>query len=198
MNFNITADLALDEFIKRVKANGIKTILDVGCGEEQLHAIILRSHGFEVFTCNFYDNNDYQGMFTEIDFGDTQFDAVWCAHCLEHQENVGLFLRKIYSVLKADGLLAITVPPLKHKIVGGHLTLWNTGLLYYNLILAGFNCSGAIHKQYRYNISIITKKKEIHNFPQLKYDRGDIETLSKFFPFKATQNFEGNKLEDTF
>lgn len=192
-----TSNLGFQKFTEILKKNDIQEILDIGCGKEQPHAQAFRKNGFKVLTCDFYDENDYQGMFHEIDF-DRTFPAIWCAHCLEHQENVGIFLRKINSILDEGGFLCITVPPLKHKIVGGHLTLWNIGLLYYNLILAGFDCSKAIHKKYGYNLSVIVKKKEIKDMPKLKYDQGDIETLNQFFPFTAVQGFEGDKLGDTF
>ena len=63
--------------------------------------------------------------------------------------------------LKDKVLLAITVPPLKHSIVGGHINLYNAGILLYNLILAEFNCRDARIKQYGYNITIILEKEII-------------------------------------
>ena len=109
---------------------------------------------------------------------------------MEHQLNVNHFLKKIFSCLKDDGILAITVPPLKEEIVGGHVSLWNAGLLLYNLILAGFNCKDASVKSYGYNISVIVKKKKA-KLPNLKFDNGDIRDLAEFFPFNATEGFDG-------
>ena len=194
----MTAEKGMVEFLSKCKKQNKKTVLDIGCGEKQPHSKVFRQSGLDVYTCDFFENNDYQGKFTEIDFEGKQFDAVWCAHCLEHQPDPGIFLRTINKILKDDGLLCITVPPLKHNIVGGHLTLWNIGLLYYNLILAGFDCSKGIHSQYKYNLSIIVNKNKITNFPRLNYDTGDIETLSKYFPFEASQGFDGNLLPNTF
>ena len=173
----ITATLALSKFVELAKTQDKKSLLDIGCGKHQPHCAKFREQKTfkEISTCDFFNNNDYKGLFTEIDFEGKQFDAVWCAHVLEHQENVGAFLRKIHSVTKEGGLVAITVPPMKHNIVGGHLTLWNIGLLYYNIILAGFDCSNAFHKQYNYDQSIILNKKTIKNMPALNYDCGDIE-----------------------
>jgi SAM-dependent methyltransferase len=174
------------------------SILDIGCGKDQLHVKEMKKAGFtNIYTCDFFDDCDYKGKFTDIEF-DRQFDVIWCSHCLEHQPNPNLFLSHINSVLKENGTLFITVPPLKHKIVGGHLTLWNTGLLYYNLILAGFNCKNGKHSQYGYNISVIVNKKTITDMPTLFFDNGDIELLSKYFPFKAVQGFNGNELPNTF
>jgi hypothetical protein len=83
---------------------------------------------------------------------------------------------------------------MKHSIVGGHLTVWNTGLILYNLIIAGFDCSEASVKTYGYDCSVIVKKKTAI-LPELGYDYGDIEKLSHFFPFDARQGFNGQILE---
>ena len=134
-------------------------------------------------------NPDILGDFNSIEI-DGQFDCVWCSHVLEHQLNVNHFLKKIFACLKDDGILGITVPPLKQEIVGGHVTVWNAGLLLYNLILAGFDCKDASVKSYGYNISVIVKKKKAE-LPNLKFDSGDIKELTEFFPFNATEGFNG-------
>jgi hypothetical protein len=46
-------------------------------------------------------------------------------------------------------------------------------------------------KRYGYNISVIVQKKEA-NLPVLKYDFGDIEALSEFFPMPVTNGFNGD------
>ena len=51
-------------------------------------------------------------------------------------KTVYLFLKKVHSLLNEGGYLAIIVPPRKPFIVGGHVTIWNAGLVLYNLILA--------------------------------------------------------------
>lgn len=119
-------------------------------------------------------------------------DLVWCSHCLEHQLNPHEFLRSIYHLLDDGGVLAITVPPRKDQIVGGHVSIWNAGLLLYHLILAGFDCSSASVMTDDYNVSVIVKKKPIEAFPELEFARGDIEKLSAYFPFEAKHGFDGN------
>jgi len=170
-----------------VAESDCKTILDVGSGDG-IHAKKFRESGKEVYTISLIPPADIIGDFLDIDL--PKFDCIWASHVLEHQRNVGLFLDKCFNTLKDDGLLAITVPPLKHEIVGGHVTLWNAGLLLYNLILAGFDCSKAIVKQYGYNISVILRKKAISH-KDLLMDYGDIEKLSKYFPFEAVHGFDG-------
>ena len=125
-----------------------------------------------------------------MESGLIRYDGIWCSHVLEHMPDVGLFLRKVRSELKEGGLLAITVPPMKHEIVGGHTSFWNEGLLLYRLILAGFDCSQARVGRYGYNISVLVRKRE-YDMPELEHDNGDIERLSRYFPFNARQGFDG-------
>jgi SAM-dependent methyltransferase len=156
------------------------TILDIGGGRKQEHANYFRSHGHNVKIVDFFDNADYRGDFNTLDINE-KFDAVWCSHCLEHQLNVNLFLKKIANTVKQKGIIAITVPPLKPLIVGGHLSLWNAGLVVYNLVLAGIDCSTCAIKTYDYNISVIAENNKFE-MPNLIYDRGDLISLQEFLP----------------
>ena len=81
---------------------------------------------------------------------------------------------------------------IKNEIVGGHLSLWNSGLLLYQLVIAGFDCKDAIVKKYGYNISIIVKKNEIDIKNKLVYDNGDISTIKPYLPkqIKYDTNFK--------
>lgn len=121
-------------------------------------------------------------------------DLVWCSHCLEHQLNPHEFLRGLFHLADDNGVVAITVPPMKDRIVGGHVTLWNAGLLLYNMILAGFDCSEARVFSDDNDVSVIVRKKRIDQLPDLNFARGDIEKLSQFFPFEAKQGFNGKIL----
>ena len=187
----ISGILASSKFIEMCKETNVNTILDIGAGNQK-HARDFRNNGFLVSTNDIIPTADFKGQYTELAPFNKQFDAIWCAHVLEHQRNVGIFLDRIFTDLKVGGILAITVPPLKHNIVGGHLSLWNGGLLLYNLILAGFNCKTASVAKYGYNISVIVEKTPFI-MPELKYDNGDIEILTPFFPHEINviQNFNG-------
>ena len=185
----LKANLALEKLI----SSDAQLILDIGSGTGE-HAQLMSDAGKTVVTNNLYEPADVVGDFNQIGFVNSQFDAIWCSHVLEHQPNVNKFLRKCKDVLKDDGILAITVPPRKDGIVGGHLTLWNAGLLLYNLIAAGFDCSGASVKTYGYNISVVVRKKAvpIEVYDKLNMDKGDIEMLAPYFPIPAKQGFNGN------
>lgn len=176
------------------------TVLDVGSGGgEHSRAFLHCSKQVTAvdFGRSYYFNkktDDYrylQGDFLSISF-EEPFDCVWACHVLEHQPNVGQFLRHVHLNLRENGILALTVPPAKHKIVGGHLTIWNAGLLLYNLVIAGFDCKKAKVKKYGYDISVLLEKKSIQELPPLDYDKGDIEALAEFFPDGFGEPFSGN------
>jgi len=187
----VPAHEALLKFTDKCTADHL--VLDLGCGKDQVHSDIMRSCGVNVKTCDLDKNSDFSGFYEEIEFKE-KFDAIWCSHTLEHVLNPHGFLVKIRNDIKEGGILSITVPPLKHNIVGGHVNLFNAGLLLYRMILAGFDCSNCEIKKYGYNISIIMEVKTIQDdLPQdLSYDIGDIEKLQKYFPFEAKQSFYGD------
>lgn len=176
------------EALEKVTSLEFSTVLDIGAGDG-CHAAFFRELGKEVHTCDIKPPADYLGKYTSTVLSQ-KYDLIWCSHTLEHQPNVQTFLKKVRIDLKEGGYFAVTVPPLKHEIVGGHVSLWNAGLLLYNLVLAGFDCSKAMVKTYGYNISVIVKHTPI-NLPELKMDFGDIETLAPYFPMPVKNGFDG-------
>ena len=181
--------------LKRVIEMPGKKLLDVGSGAGE-HSLKFAESGKEVTAIDIIDSAPVRkvrflkGSWTEFRFK-KEFDIVWCSHVLEHQLNVNIFLLWLKRSLKPDGYLAITVPPMKHQIASGHYTVWNAGLLLYNLIVAGFNCRDAQVLSYGYNISVIIKNSEIE-LPELHHHSWDISKLKRFFPKNIF--FEG----DTF
>ena len=187
-NKNILGYEALYKLVTECK---FKSIIDIGCGAGN-HTNYLRQNGKVVTPVDFYGNvlNMKTGLYQDIKL--QKHDAVWCCHVLEHVLDVNSFLKKIHKDLKEGGYLCITVPPLKHEIVGGHVTLWNAGLLMYNLVLAGFNCKNIKIKKYGYNISIIIKKETYELPKHMNYDKGDLELLEDAFPTFVHQGFNGD------
>ena len=119
-----------------------RSVLDIGSGSGE-HARLFRHFGKTVYSVDLNRNADYVGDFLDAEI-DQRFDVVWCCHVLEHQRNVGYFLEKLFDCLTDDGILAISVPSHpRERLVPGHVTSWNAGLLCYNLILAGFDCRQA-------------------------------------------------------
>ena len=160
-------DVAIEKLLSDFK---FETIVDVGCGGHLDQSNAFLEGGKTVTAVDPYCSGiDIPEGITylhkkveDLEGDEFRYDLVWCCHCLEHQYNAIEFLRNLKQVMKPDSLVAITVPPLKHNIVNGHVTLWNGGLLLYNLVLAGFDCREAKVKQYGYNITAIIKRKDIN------------------------------------
>lgn len=181
-----------------------QSVLDIGSGggeqAEQFALAEKKVTAIDFGTSKYYEDAHLTGApyarctLVQDDFNtwenEVTFDLVWASHILEHQCNVGSFLQKCWSHTADNGWLAVTVPPLKHDIVGGHLSVWNAGLVIYNLVLTGNDCSNAIVMNYDYNVSVIVPKKPII-LPALDHDVGDIERLSDFFPDGFHQGFDG-------
>lgn len=171
-----------------LRLDGVATVLDIGSGTGE-HAEAMRAAGKTVTTISMQPPADVVGDFLKVEVPG-EYDAIWASHVLEHQTSPGAFLRKCKENLKPGGWLAVTVPPLKHEIVGGHVGLWNAGLLLYQLILAGFDCRNAKVGTYGYNISVIVQNSDIV-LPALAHDEGDVAKLSGFFPVPVSEPFDG-------
>lgn len=154
-----TSHLCLQKVISEYD---FKTVLDIGGGSGP-HTRILRHVGKEVTTIEILENfpADHHGDYMEIDFGNRQFDLIWCSHILEHQRNQGMFLEKVFGDLKEDGIFAVTVPDKSYNsMILGHCNIYNSLLLIYHLVCAGFDCRNAKLKSYEGNLSVIVRKRD--------------------------------------
>lgn len=175
------------------------SVLDIGSGEGE-HARVFARHGKRV-TCidrglsRQFAGAERRGEVIVGDYLETRFEApfdcIWASHVLEHQPNPNAFLRKVHADLAEGGVLAVTVPPRKDQIVGGHVSLWNAGLLLYHLVLAGFDTSSASVRRYGYNISALLTKRSIE-LPELSSDLGDLTTLAPYLPAGLGEPFDGD------
>lgn len=167
-------------------SNDFSSVLDIGGGSGE-HTRFLRLFGKEAYSIDSHDSSaDYKGDFLTYDFK-RKFDAVFCSHVLEHQRNIGNFIEKMYDVLADDGILAIAVPVHpRQRMVSGHISNWNAGLLIYNLVLGGFNCREASLIQ-QADLNLVVRKKpaqgsDIHTPAAWDY----VDTLAQYFPFPVT------------
>jgi SAM-dependent methyltransferase len=190
-------DWGLHTMLRLISSYDFETVLDVGSGPGE-HARFLRHFGKQVYAVDESSSADYVGDFNQLDLG-RQFDVVWCSHVLEHQRNVGIFLEKVYAALKDDGILAITVPiHPRQYLFAGHVTTWNAGLLCYNLVLAGFDCSEARLLQ-TFELGLIARKKKAgpieigHHDPARMADQ--LDRLARFFPFPVKQGSDAEVLD---
>jgi len=187
---------------KLIKDYNFQTVIDIGSGAGD-HAKILHKYQKKVTALDFGTSiyaqkkgNNYDEIeHIEVDFFAYQpshkFDCVWASHVLEHQGNPGMFINRCTQLVKENGILAITVPPMEQRVLGGHLTNWNAGLLIYNLVLNGIDCSECSIMSYGYNISVIVSNRKRPSV-DLTYDNGDITRLLQYFPeCIKTEPFDG-------
>ena len=179
------------------------TVLDVGGGAGE-HADVFAAFGKHVTSVDYgksvyFERRDPRREVIVGDFNTLElprrYDLVWCSHVLEHQLDTQRFLLRLHAATAEGGVLAVTVPPAKSEIVGGHVSLWNAGLLLYRLVLAGFDCRHARVRRYGYNISVLLEKRSIV-VPELAFDCGDVRRLRAFLP--AQLAFRPNALDDPF
>jgi len=160
----------------KLKEYDFKAVLDIGSGNGG-HSKLFQGVGKKVTSIDIRT--------TGQDYLDTivkKHDCAWCCHVLEHQPNVNMFLKKISNDVIDGGLIAITVPPRKDEIVGGHISLWNAGLLVYNLVMAGIDCSECQIRSQGYDVSVIVRNNKFVLPNNLYSDTNELVILKKYLP----------------
>lgn len=182
----IRGTLALEKILREeTDPDAPGWVADYGCGFKQPHRPHFEAAGWKWFG---YDLDGWVDDETP-----REVDCVWASHVLEHLHSPVEWLKNWRERLSPDGVLAVTVPLRKDEIVGGHINLYNAGLLIYQAVLAGFDCSAAAVRTYGQEVSLIVRKpsKPIR-LPELKHDAGDLETLAHLFPPGCgRQGFDG-------
>lgn len=179
------------------------TILDIGSGKSTEAAELWLNNGknvtsVDVDPCRCIDEHNHTVIKSDLfEIPESKkYDAIYASHVMEHIQDTGRFLSKLKRLLKDNGILMIIVPPMKPNIVGGHVHLWNMGLLMYNLILSGFDVRNGRFAKIAYNIAAFVRKGK-RDLPELNYNKHDMEKLKSFFPddemFK--QGFNGDMEE---
>ena len=173
-------DKAAEIFLQSLRPQS--RVLDIGAGREKGFKRLLEQAGHEHVPLDIGQGEDWEGDIRPSH--SRAYDGVWMSHVLEHLMDTHQALTKIHTVIKDQGVIGITVPPLKHEIVGGHVSLWNAGLLLYRLVLAGFDCSKAAVKTHGYNCSVVLRRNPV-DLPALNHDHGDIEALAQYLPIRV-------------
>ena len=86
--------------------------LDIGC-REGYQTRLLEDMGFNVTSIDVtkdFDNCIIMDANEKLEFGDDEFDLVWCSEVIEHLDNPAKSLSEFRRVLKQSGKLIITTP----------------------------------------------------------------------------------------
>ena len=111
-------------------------ILDVGCGQG-LALELFAKKGFtpigitlsqdDLTVCRQKGYEVYEMDQSFLDFGDQEFDFIWCRHCLEHSIFPYFTLSELFRILKQNGYLYIEVPApdtsCKHQTNQNHYSV---------------------------------------------------------------------------
>ncbi len=111
-----------------------------------------------------------------------KWDLIWASHILEHQTDVGNFLKKIISFCSEGGYICLTVPIPHRNLWSGHLSLWTPGLLVYNLVVCGVDASNAEVVFGNGEFSVILSPKKVPLPENLVFDQGDLGKLKHLLP----------------
>ncbi len=86
-------------------------------------------------------------------------DGIWASHVLQNSRNPGAFLDRCRAQLKDDGWLAVAVPPLRSRVVGGFISPgWTLGGLMYALVAAGFDLKRGHFITHGHNVTAMVPK----------------------------------------
>lgn len=180
--------LGKDAMYKLLTEFDFESVLDLGAGFGEQSRVFV-NNGKKVTAISEYDgfDDDLKSKTTLIiaDYlehkFDEKFDCIWASHILEHQRNLGFFLDKVWSDLKDNGILAVSVPPREILAGGEHINCFYPGHLIYQLLLAGFDMRDMRLKEYGYNLSIICRKNP--NPPKVrKYCATCFSQIEEFLP----------------
>jgi SAM-dependent methyltransferase len=189
------APAVLKHFVSNYK---FKSILDIGCGRGNMFRFL---KGKEITGIDVIDKNkvaltpgakyiqDNISTYTP----DEKYDAVMCCHLIEHVPDTESFIKTFFSFIDEGSPWCIIWPPPKPQVVGGHVHVFNHGMMLYNIVRTGIDCSNVRLVKKEYSNGIMGVKKSF-KLPQLIYVGGELELLAKWFPFKAKQNFDGNNV----
>ena len=139
----------LERVIAILKENGMKRVLDAGCGDGRL-VYEARKAGFDAAGMDIYAQSLHfakayspeaefaEGDIAAMPFPDASFDAVACSGVLEHVEpdKATKALSEMKRVLRPGGIVIITVPSLLLSVSEKHL--WHASPEGLEKMLAGF------------------------------------------------------------
>lgn len=97
-------------FSKVIEKDGVKRILDLGCGLKPYESLFPFAEKFIGLDIKRNEKVDIVGVNWNLPFGDNEFDALISTQVLEHTSKIKETVDEIRRVVKKDGLIFISVP----------------------------------------------------------------------------------------
>ena len=90
----------------------------------------------------------------------SKYDVIFCNHIIQYQRNTGLFLDKLFDILKKEGTLIISGPKTSSEVLlEGQVFSFILPVFIQNLIYSGFDCkNGKILSIGSFENSLIVSK----------------------------------------
>ncbi|MBD1936068.1 class I SAM-dependent methyltransferase [Microcoleus sp. FACHB-68] len=140
-----------DFCLKRINLPTQAKILDVGCGQG-IALEMFKEKGYlpvgitlgqeDINACRTNGYEVYEMDQSFLEFGDAEFDFLWCRHCIEHSIFPYYTLSEFYRVLKPEGYLYIEVPApdtvANHQRNQNHYSVFGKSMWEQLIIRAGF------------------------------------------------------------
>ena len=173
-------------------------ILDIGCGAgnsvRQFAEKDIAVKGIDMLDpdmISFPDGCTYEKVHILEYSPSNKHEAIYASHVIEHLPDTEQFINSIFNHLNEGGHFCIIWPKPKPDVVSGHVHNFNIGMMLYNLVRTGIDCQNVQCVDCQYSLAIMGKYNRFE-VPLLTHNEGDIERLSAYFPFPATQGFNGD------
>jgi len=176
-----------EEFIRLIKKYNLlnNKTLEIGAATgdvvELLNEVGLDAEGLEYSQSNVEyaikrNRNVKLGYILDIDSTfNSKYDFIISINYIEHQPNTQQFIRKIYHILKTNGLCYITAPNVEYllntytlyEFVADHLVYFDKYTIQRAFEINGFDIleSGVINNQN--DVYVVAKKREIHPIQEM-------------------------------
>jgi ubiquinone/menaquinone biosynthesis C-methylase UbiE len=151
-------------------------LLDVGCGIGYF-LYLTKKKGYYVqgadiskwagdYAKKHFDVDVITGNFLEIEFKENYYDVITIWQTIEHLPEPGLFLEKIYSILKPGGYLCVATPDTNSWIAKFYKKLWNCYIPDEHICLFNFKSMKIILERFSFNPIVIKRIHERQFIPE--------------------------------
>lgn len=167
-------------------------ILDVGVGDGRVLDFIktdnldVNYEGLDLGKSNDFANFNaecivHQTVFLSFKPG-YKYDCLLNSHFIEHQNDLGMTLDKMFSLVKKGGYMIFEWPIPHRRLFGGHVNHQTPAQLAYNIAKIGYSVrksTSVILGEYAVLVLQVESKKPVDS---LVWDTGEIEQLAPLLP----------------